>query len=185
MSAREIKQVTWKAEPLGDLPSDQVALLAWLERRATADNLAYALIHADDGVIWGKFEDGRWSWSSDAFPDVSPTLNAITLQQARLFGLKAEVFLWRDARTLKGRVIRDDLLGDQECFDEPQLLWGKPDGETRQGFQLMREGAQGLLHAPPAAIAAQGRLVTRNYIAYDDEGCAYVKASRLVIEQEK
>lgn len=185
MSVREIKRVTWTAESLGDLPADQAALVAWLKQRAMEDDLTYALIHADDGVIWGKFEHGRWSWSSDAFPEVSPKLQWITLQQARLFGLAAEVFIWRDEGALKGRVIRDDMSGTQECFDEPQLLWGEPDGEARQGFQLMREGAQGLLHAPPAAIAAQGRLVTRNYIAYDDEGCAYVKASRLVIEREK
>lgn len=185
MSVREIKRVTWTAESLGDLPADQAALVAWLKQRAMEDALTYALIHADDGVIWGKFEDGRWSWSSDAFPDISPALNAVTLQQARIFGPNVEVFIWRDAGALTGRMIRDDMSGEQECFDEPQLLWGKRDGEARQGFQLMREGAQGLLHAPPAAIATQGRLVTRNYIAYDDEGCAYVKASRLVIEREK
>lgn len=184
MSVREIKRVTWTAESLGDLPTDQAALVAWLKQRAMGDDLTYALIHADDGVIWGKFEHGCWSWSSDAFPDISPAPNVVTLQQARLFGLKAEVFLWRDAGALKGRVIRDNLSGNQESFDEPQLLWGKPDGEARQGFQLMREGVEGLLHAPPVAIAAQGSLVARNYIAYDDEGCAYVEASRLVIEQE-
>lgn len=185
MSVRELKQVVWKCEELTDLPRDQAALERWLEEQATAHDLTYALIHADDGVIWGKFANGRWSWSADVFPDISPKLSRITLQQARLFGPEAEVFIWRDEGALKGRVIQDGALGEQEYFCEAQLLWGKPDGEARQGFQLMREGAQGLLHAPPAAIAAQGRLVTRNYIAYDDEGCAYVKASRLVIEQEK
>lgn len=185
MSNRQLKQIAWHCEALNSMPTDQTTLVRWLGEQAASHSLTCALIHADDGVIWGRFADGRWLWSSDPFPDISPKLNFSTLQQVRLFGPTAEVFIWRDGSSLKGRLIQDDSSGNQECFDEPQLLWGKPDDEARNGFRLMGEGAQGLLHAPPTEIATKGRLMTRNYIDYDPDGCARVKASRLVTEQEK
>jgi CRISPR-associated protein (TIGR03984 family) len=170
---------------LEGLPADQAGLESWLIHQAKENNLTYALVHADDGVIWGRFTDGRWSWSSDSFSDVSPKLSWVALQQMRVFGPKAEVFIWREAGVFRGRLIQEDGSGEQKYFDEAQLLWGKPDGEARDGFRLMREGAQGLLHAPPVEIATRGRLMTRNYIDYDQDGCALVKASRLVAEQER
>ena len=185
MSARELKSVAWSCLALNNLPGDQTALQRWLDDQSAAYRLSYALVHADDGVIWGRFSEGHWSWSSDAFPAVSPKLRWITLQQLRLFGPRAEVFVWLDEAGLKGRLIQDEKTGSQKCFDEAQLLWGKPDGAARGGFQLMREGAQGLLHAPPAEIARAGRLMTRNYIDYDVDGCVFVKASRLFVKEEK
>jgi len=184
VNGRELKSVAWRCVALDDLPGDQTALQGWLDAQATAYGLNYALVHADDGVIWGRFSEGHWRWSSEAFPEVSPKLRWVTLQQLRLFGPRAEVFVWRDDSQLKGRLIQDEETGAQECFDEAQLLWGRPHGEARNGFQMMREGAQGLLHAPPAEIAKKGRLATRNYIDYDADHCARVKASRLVVEQE-
>lgn len=84
-------------------------------------------------------------------------------------------------------MIQDGTGEKVEYFDEVQLLWGsrnQPEGQPINGFQLMREGAQGLLHAPPVAVARAGKLMTRNYIDFDGDGCAYVKASRLVAVSE-
>jgi CRISPR-associated protein (TIGR03984 family) len=149
---------------------------------------AFALAHADDGVIWGRFDQGQWAWSSGIAP-ASPKLHAITLQQLRLFGANGELFLWRSGAGFVGRTIEDNVGESIDWFDEEHLLWGKADGQTTIAFQLMREGAQGLLHAPPTEIAAKGKLITRNYIDYDADGdydadsCAYVKASRLVVKE--
>jgi len=184
VSARELKSVAWSCRALDDLPGDQAALQRWLDAQATAHQLNYALVHADDGVIWGRFEKGAWLWSCNAFPEISPPLRWDTLQQARLFGSTSEVFVWRENGALRGRVIVDSDAGERECFDEPQLLWGRREGDSKDGFELMREGAQGLLHAPPAQIARASALMTRNYIDYDEDGHAVVTASRLVARQE-
>lgn len=178
-----VQSVTVTLLSLNTVPSSNAALLPWLEQQACAYALTYALVHADDGVIWGMHDSNGWRWSGDdaAFPSVSPTLRWDTIQQLRLFGESAEVLLWREGSMLQGRLITDVASqGDPNCFDEQHLLWGRPQGAIRHGFHLMREGAQGLLHAPPQAIAQTGAFIARNYIAYDDDGCAYVLTSRLV-----
>jgi CRISPR-associated protein (TIGR03984 family) len=183
MSTRKLRQVTWHSQSLTVLPASDEQMTIWLNGQAAEHKLQYALVHADDGVIWGTYDSGSWKWSGDHFEDVSPKLRALTVQQARMFGPSAEVLVWRDGDAFRGRAITDAVGGSQECFDETQVLWGKPDGDAKDGFMLMREGAQGLLHAPPVAIAQAGKLVTRNYIDYDADGCAFVKASRLVANE--
>lgn len=165
----------WKCEPVTARPTP-ATFDAWL---AGQTNYAFALAHANDGVIWGRFDNNQWMWSSGIAP-ASPQLRASALQQLRLFGASGELFLWRSGARFAGRTIEDGAGEGVECFDEAQLLWGKPHGDARSGFQLMREGAQGMLHAPPEAIAREGKLMTRNYIGYDEDGCALVIASRLV-----
>ena len=183
MSNREIKPIMWHSEPKMQLPGPQVPQAQfeqWLVNEATQYKLDYGLAHADDGVIWGQFSQGQWSWSSSHSSAISPSLQGKTLQQLRLFGSNAEVLVWREENQWRGRVITDRVeAGSQCCFDEAHLLWGKPHGVAEHGFQLMREGSQGLVHAPPVAIAQTGKLMTRNYIEFDDDGCAFVRASRL------
>jgi len=169
----------WMCAPIPDPPAED-NFIAWLAKQT---GYAYALAHADDGVIWGRFADGQWSWSS-GIVQTSPPLRASTLQQLRLFGVNGELFVWRSESGFAGRVIQDGTGEAISWFDEDQVLWGKPEDQVMNGFQLMREGAQGLLHAPPKAIAERGKLKTRNYISYDEDGCAFVKASRLIVEEE-
>ena len=70
--------------------SEDQALLAWVKGEGLLINEAtgtqWLLAHCDDGVVWGRCEQGKWQLSSGPFPDVSPELSAENLQQLRLFG---------------------------------------------------------------------------------------------------
>lgn len=185
MAKRILRQVEYSSAPLQNLPGDDAGLKDWLDQLATGHGLRYALIHADDGVIWGEHGNAGWAWSGGEQAVLSPPLRRQTILQMRIFGEQSEALAWREGPALKGRIITDRIVKKgQPCFDEQQILWGRPEGE-KEGeamtrFTVMREGQQAMLHAPPAAIAKAGALVTRNYIGYDDDGCAFVKASRLV-----
>lgn len=199
MSQRSLQSVLWSCAPTGDVPVEDAAFTQWIIDQARRYNLQYALVYADDGVIWGFFDNGRWSWSSDAFSNVSPPLRLLTLQQARLFGPTAEMLIWRESHQMRGRVLVEGAGDEGTFFDEAYLLWGyraRRHGQEQNGFRLMQEGAQdlrhappmqegthGLRHAPPIAIAEQGKLWLRNYVAFDDDGCAYVQKDRLVVRE--
>lgn len=174
---RDIKPTQCKISVITDLP-DESNFEEWLNQQAAQYALTFALAFADDGVIWGRF-DGAWKWSGESFA-VSPPLRWNTLQQIRLFGANAEVFLWRANGAWAGRVIVDGAGEIREYFDEAQLLWGAKDGEEKNGFLLMRDGGQGLRHTPPVKIANEGKLHTRNYLDYDQDGSMKIIASRLV-----
>jgi CRISPR-associated protein (TIGR03984 family) len=185
MSKREIKPITWHSTPNTDWPKSNSTphqLSDWLVKAATTHDLRFGLVHADDGVIWGQFDHGVWTWSSGHSSGISPKLQEQTLQQLRVFGPSAEVLVWREDNQWRNRLIKDEAESGTQCyFDEPHVLWGKPFGPAEQGFQLLREGAQGLLHAPPVALAQVGQLTTRNYVDFDEDGCAFVCASRLTL----
>lgn len=188
MSQRAWQPVLWSCAPVGDLPVEDATFTQWIIDQAHRYHLRYALIYADDGVVWGFFTDGRWFWSSDsnAFPNVSPPLRLLTLQQARLFGPAAEMLIWHEGHQVQGRVLVEGAGNEGTFFDEAYLLWGyrnRGHGQERSGFLLMQEGAQGLRHAPPMAIAKEGALWIRKYVAFDDDGCAYVRTSRLVARE--
>jgi CRISPR-associated protein (TIGR03984 family) len=175
---RALKRIETTFTPLTEIPTGQAAFDHWLVEQAQTHGLKYALAHADDGVIWGHFA-ADWHWSSGAFNQVSPPFRIITLQQLRLFGAEAELFVWRTSAGWAGRVIVDRVGISCDYFDEPQYPWGRPEGEMRDGFVLMREGQQGLLHTPPIPIAQMGQLQTRTYFNYDEDGCVKIIASRL------
>lgn len=185
-------------ERLGD-PRD------WLVKQNRAEKIGarFLLAHAEDGVIWGKFDAKEnlitsFEASKDAkAEDVEgwgrAELRRETLWQARIFGESAELFLWRDGDGLfHARVIVDgNASADkgqasfQDAFDEPQILWGIGAKELSDGFTLMVDGAQGMRHAAPLAVgsvekeeARPLRLVVRHYLANED--FAHVAASRLV-----
>lgn len=171
------KSIQCQISPITGLPTESV-FAEWLNRQAAQYALKFALAFADDGVIWGRF-DGTWKWSGESFP-VSPPLRWNTLQQIRLFGKDAEVFVWRANGKWAGRVIADSAGKVREYLDESQLLWGAKDGEEKDGFVLMRDSGQGLRHTPPIKIANEGKLLTRNYLDYDQDGRVKIIASRLV-----
>ena len=82
----------------------------WLAREASQHRLSTLLAHADDGVIWGRVDKGVLQTSHSAFPQVSPPLRALTLQQARLFGPDAELLVWRDGEgNWQARLLRDEI----------------------------------------------------------------------------
>lgn len=159
-------------------------LAGWIAQTAKKYTLTWLLVHCDDGVIWGKVDvDGRLSTSHDAFPQVSPILRLPTIQQLRLFGEAAEVYLWNTQPGFKARLIEDGaVIQDPEKFyDETQWLYGTG-GRQASGFTLMTEGEESLEHAVPLQGMGGFRagLKVRHYIAYDDQGQAYVPLSRLV-----
>lgn len=147
---------------------------------ARLHGLRWLLAHADDGVIWGELWDGELHLSCDAFPEVSPLLRIETLQQVRLFGHLAELQMWRDESTWRARLIRDDAGESHQYYEEAHLLWGTDVDLKKDGFILLRQGKEGLRHAPPLSSPDSPRLKVRHYIAYDRDGQAYIAYSRLV-----
>jgi CRISPR-associated protein (TIGR03984 family) len=153
-----------------------------LAELARAYNLRWLLAHADDGVIWGEVRADGLHLSGDAFPRILPPLRAATLQQARLFGLHAELLLWKDDAAWRARLIQDGAGESTEYCDETHLLWGNEVKQQQDSFVLLREGKEGLRHAPPLSQATPlpVRLQVRHYLAYDPDGQAYIACSRLV-----
>jgi CRISPR-associated protein (TIGR03984 family) len=162
------------------------------------------LSHHDDGVVWGRMKpaaDGYELVTSDSLK-VSwlPEFRLITLQECRLFSARGELFLWWQDGKLKTRLVLDEDGADAEkCdyYDEKQVLWGvsRADKLSNDDFTIVFEG-QGLRHAVPlkttkANFSKDGdeenkrlrplRLTVRHYLDYDDDGCAYVALSRLLL----
>lgn len=165
----------------------------WLTQQAAGAE-CYLLAHADDGVIWGKVEDGILTTSHDAahgteYAEISPPLREVTLQMARLFNENGEVLLWRDtdAGEWRARMIYtandDQDVTFVEAVDERQLLWGNQAEAISDTFTLLSDSGQGLRHIAPLAIAADAlplRLRVRHFISENESGFARITASRLV-----
>ncbi|MBE9227481.1 TIGR03984 family CRISPR-associated protein [Phormidium sp. LEGE 05292] len=170
---------------------DDETLVSWLEEQARNWKLNYLLAHADDGVIWGRFDEGKLTTAEKVFhkPEFKvdfPSLRLLTLQQCRIFGQDGEVLLWRTGETLLARLIQDN--PDTNKFSERQILWGNH-GEKRDNFSLLWDGSQGLKHAVPFTDIALDkhhklinpvRLIVHHYITYDNDGLARIYLSRLV-----
>jgi CRISPR-associated protein (TIGR03984 family) len=203
MSRRELNACNSSVQALviGALDTAE-QLQAWLTAHAETHGCTTLLAHAEDGVIWGRFdkkENGvelRSSYEAEITAKTqvpySAALHPDTLWQARLFGSDAEVLLWREQgvpnAAWQARVIEDKTSKNtwfDTCFDEPQLLLGSdstPLGET--GFTRMREGSAELVHVLPVAVNVVDRqhrvkLVVRHYLA-KNEPLAQVAATRLV-----
>ena len=182
-------ETRWQTLPLDESFSTDPK--QWLKAHARPD-MPYALIHADDGVIWGKRQaDGTLSLSGEVFSDparypaVAVELRPETLQQVRLFGPAGELFVWRTREGFAGRSLMDGPAHDEDAFEQAYLLWhqGQPEAVDRQaGFALLQEGGQGPQHAPPVIPNGRQRprLVVRHYVDYDDQEQAYIALSRLV-----
>lgn len=183
---REIKTRQHQVQSLDVSDNLETELQSWLTDQARTYKLNWLLAHADDGVIWGEVRDDGLHLSGDAFPAISPPLRAVTLQQARLFGSTAELLLWRDGAGWRARVIQDGTGENGEYYDESHLLWGDRAEDHKDGFLLLRQGNEGLCHAPPLPQDAPlpARLRVRHYLAYDPDGQAYVAFSRLVALQQ-
>ena len=193
--SREIIECSYSITPVevetgfADTPAN------WLAKKAVAHGLITLLAHADDGVIWGRMIGEQLALSDDVFPEVSPPLRAVTLQQARLFGEQAELLVWRDGEgNWHGRLLDDD--GTERsgwCFDEAQLQWGDHLEGEKDGFTLVAEGQEGLRHAVPLSAAGISfdpagkkrerwhplRLGVRHYLERDEDGTLIIVQGRL------
>ena len=176
-----------------------LALFAWVRDEGSgikeAAGTQWLLAHCDDGVVWGKRDDGKWRLSSGPFPDISPEPGVENLQQLRLFGKEKEVLIWRAENGFQGRVLAD--------AEEPEKKELRPKREDqilvgdrllkgpRDGFSLVGE-AGGARHAVPVTCQENDfkkgnrpdwplRLAVRHYLTQDeDTGTVRIAASRLV-----
>jgi CRISPR-associated protein (TIGR03984 family) len=165
----------------------------WLTEQA-GDAVCYLLAHADDGLIWGKVENGVLATSNDAarntgYAQISPPLREVTLQTARLFNNNGEILLWRDSEILSWRARMIYAVNDTqeatfvEAIDEHQLLWGNQVEALSNTFTLLSDSGQGLRHIAPISITAEAlplRLRVRHLISEDETGFARITNSRLV-----
>ena len=178
-------------EPLWRLVEDfsgvEEDVRSWLARRMSED-MPWLLVHADDGVIWGRRQpDGSLLLSSDVFdlksryPAIAVELRPETLQQVRIFGPGGELLIWRNEGRFQGRSIMDGNLQTGDAWQEQHLLWGTSI-EQREGFSLLKEGQQGPQHAVPIVVSGIQRaaLTVRHYTQSDRHGQAIVGLSRLV-----
>lgn len=170
---------------------DTVSLKKWIELQAGEHKLQYVLAHAEDGVIWGYFNQGELITSSepvDLFPKYKfAKLRSQTLQECRIFSKDGgEVHLWRNGKEWRSHFTEDSQY--EETIKERQILWGTY-GQKNDQFTLLRDGSQGLRHAVPFTdikidadqkLAKRVRLVVHHYITYDDAGVARISHSRLV-----
>ena len=167
--------------------------IKWLSEQMHAHELTYLLAHADDGVIWGRFDGEKLITSHDvAPPQYSPPLREETLLTARIFAPTGELLVWRNedgewtARLIAEKKLPDATASWDKAFEEQQILLGTKAERLDKGFALMSEGSQGLFHAAPlnrnGPIDEQRRplrLVVRHYLTIDEYGFMRVNASRL------
>lgn len=163
-------------------------LRMYLEQQANTYNLQYFLGHAEDGVIWGKINQGILKTADAVFNNL-PKLRLETLLQCRLFGEKGEILIWKKDGDWKSRLIEDNSKTDM--IPECQILWGTK-GEEKEEFTLLSDGSQGLKHAVPLtgikfnkqsekmSLYRPVRLKVHHYIDYNDDGVARIFLSRLV-----
>lgn len=148
----------------------------WLEGQMSGERPTLLAI-ADDGVIWGRFVNGKLVTAPGA-----PELRSKTLQQAFVFGADDEVRLFRDELgNWKARQVVDS--GD--VIVESQVLWGDK-SEGRQGdFLEVSEFRKGI---PNQFLPVNGtfsdeecvRLEVHHLVTYDPEsGEARIALSRL------
>ena len=159
---------------------------AWFAEQAVAHKLRWLLAFSDDGVNWGELrDDSTLAISRDVYSTISPPLRFQTLQAAHLFSERGELYVWRDDGEWRARLIADD--ADCDWLADEQILWGSVVEDVYDDFVLVREGAEGLRHAVPWSTDATPDLAeqrfclqVRHFLAYDDDGQAYVACSRLV-----
>jgi CRISPR-associated protein (TIGR03984 family) len=172
------------------LASDE-ELKDWLTQKASQYNLRWLLAHADDGVIWGRFEDGQLKTSDAVAPPDNitfPKLQSGTLQTCRLFGQPGELLLWKSEFGWVARWLEDEPGDSAQRIEERQILWGSEAAPLKDGFTLLTEARQnGMRHILPVpvevGVAEQRpvRLLVYHFLNYDQaSGQARNQYSRLV-----
>jgi hypothetical protein len=114
---------------------DDGTLVSWLEEQARNWKLNYLLAHAEDGVIWGRFDNEHLTTAEKVFHKSDfkvdfPTLRLLTLQQCRVFGQNGEVLLWRTGEKWRSRLVQDNPEDRQNSRKTNSL--GDSRGEARQ-----------------------------------------------------
>lgn len=186
---REIHNVTFESAQI-KLDSFTTDIPGWFLKQATVGEPGWFLAHAEDGVIWGRLENGALELSSDVYSAISASLREITLWEARLFGANGEIRVWRTDEGFQARRIFDNQETGRTALDEQHHLWGTEKVEAKGNFTVLIDGQEGLRQIVPLAVAdryfpQEGRhrpviLRWRHYVGYDEHGQARIDASRLV-----
>lgn len=182
---------------IDDLPKSNDEVPAWIARQVTGSKDQFLLAYADDGVIWGKWLNGKLLTSDkvgQSNPDsqnISPPLRGETLQQAFIFSQAGEIRLFRnELGEWRACRIDDSAVEESESIDEYQLLWGNKTVKAfpQDGFtHLQDKTQQGLDQIIPVDFTfdekqpdLRPRLLVRHFIDYDKEsGEARIWLSRL------
>jgi CRISPR-associated protein (TIGR03984 family) len=178
---------------------DTEDLRKWMEAQAKKHQFKWLLVHANDGVIWGRFEGEEFTLftSEKVASDIPEAKNSVcvplrleTIEQARLFSPTGELLIFRvNDSEWHYRIIEDapdggatDLI---EAYDEPYLVLGTHGKKVKDQFTLLSDGVQGLRHAVPIELTlgknseiTPPHLIVRHYL--NEEGVAKVVVSRLV-----
>jgi CRISPR-associated protein (TIGR03984 family) len=173
-------------------PAKNENMRDWLEKQMNSTR-KFLLAFADDGVIWGIYQDGLKTAPQSFNKNVRRELREETLQQAYIFGDMDEVRLFRVGQEWK--VVQIEDVDGQDVIDEYQVLWGSEVvGTPAEGFTHVRDRVQQSMdHALPIIFEEQinldekaPRLLLRHFIDYDinnseeDTGETRVYLSRLV-----
>ncbi|KAA3613934.1 MAG: TIGR03984 family CRISPR-associated protein [Calditrichaeota bacterium] len=189
MTANNLQNNQWNP------PANDAVVADWIATKMAAvadlakDKKSYLLAHADDGVIWGKYESGQFLTSTTVAPNakISPELRGITIQQAFLFNSACELRLFHDELGAWQCMLVQD---SEPSIDEWQVLWGdRAEQNFNADFTHLRDVTQqGLDHIVPIKIentdlekGERGKLLLRHFIQFDDDtGEARIAYSRLV-----
>lgn len=173
-------------------PEKNENLRDWLEKQMNATR-KFLLAFADDGVIWGIYQEGLKTAPQSFDKKVRRELRGETMQQAYVFGEKDEVCLFRVGQEWKAVQIED--VDGQDVIDEYHVLWGNEvigapiDGfaHVRDRIQQSMDDALPIVFEEPINLDEKApRLLVRHFIEYDmndseeDTGEARVYLSRLV-----
>lgn len=174
--------------PIPDPTNDNVR--EWITTQMQKNNLPYLLAFADNGVIWGRMDDGLLVIAHEASHKDDKKnyarLRGETLQQAHIFGETMEVRLFRDEmNTWKVKEIEDE----GEIIVESQILWGDKlddkDQPVNENFTRLKADRKGI---PPQVIPIKRkeyadtdkvRLEVHHLVDFNEDGEAYIKLSRL------
>ena len=181
--------------------TEKKTLRDWLQSKMT--DTSYLLAHADDGVIWGHLVDKQLVIARDVAEEladddqkrrllaVCPSLDWSTLWEARVFDENEMYHLWQSGEdwicthyTNDTNKKNDAQAIFNDVIDEEQLTWGTPNRRYElEGFTVMRDGQQGLVHVVPLKVKDNHRLWlrVRHYVKEDDNtGFNHITASRLL-----
>ena len=171
---------------------------SWLVENA-ADLLilnesGYVLLHADDGVLWGRIEGGRLVTPPPS--EWTPSLRSLTIQQCRVFNSKGELFIWRESEGVwNGRALIEDGSA-YRSMEKSAILCGSRivSHPAPQGFTPIIEPGVGMRQIVPVQIPDDAlrkdnkrefkddwRVVLRvvEYFSEDDDGQVIIVCSRL------
>lgn len=168
-------------------------LIGWLEAQPAPGPTGWLLAHAENGVIWGRVADGKLKLAT-GINQSAPVLCLDTLIEARLFGERAEVRLWRANNGWRACCLEDQV-GAGDSFDEFHRLWGIRSNGSQDGFTVLHEPGVGVTHTVPIPVTEDAfapahsgfdtyrplLLTCRHYLDYDQKtGEARIAATRLV-----